>query len=893
MTTALANASNRVNPAPTVAPGTVQTRHSAHAPNSAREKLRADMVKELNSGRMSPDVHSMVEGVLFPGQKGLPNVQVKTLAVAKEGLLIERIPHDSSGVNIVLYLPENQGHPFHLFNDTREMNSGLKTLARDPERFGVNDKNAMAGRDADTDVSREPVDNRYQLTAPRKKRETSETVSGKVNESPANAPSTGGGVDEAAQTLLDLAEQMDKEYPTPQKVVAERVRKEIKDFTTINGPQVLDIDPDRVFIQHFSEEDPEYEKLGFKPKGYVIGDHKPTSQPKSLTQAIADNDPWSDDRVSGGQTVIFTADPANPKYDPANKLELDPGLLPAIARNRDMAKLYGKAQQEFWQKNMGNMQALHEKNYALRAGIEAAEGTLSKEGLAMVVEAADFNTPGQADSKHVARSLLQIGDYRSSDIVVLKHKDTGRVVVYMPADGQSFFEFKDDVAMRKWVFEVAKSEEGRNALEKHFTKYYLRDGPFKDGVSTLLKKMVADEKKYFPTVVMYGQASARIEGNLFENLTKLQAWDAISDGDEVIKSNRKLLLEKIAKLAGAVGTIFPPAVFLTAPTQIVIAAWQANNGHTAAERGGAVANMGYAAGDLALSLLPTTWITKLLKPVVKQGSRLVKGFAKRRGSYSLASSPPSTEVPKGTAGSYKTFSGARDPIPEKPPARPNNNGRRKPLDEPESKARDKTENVPSDKVSTHENKASVTPAEITAANGTPIAIKKTMQDLRKIDDGVFVFTDYTKGGQRRLNILAHGKKLGTHGADTKNAAITLHQKLVENGIDLESYDRFRVLACSSGSKGVDSFITHFHGIVKKPVKGYDGVVTTSMTPEVIQREFDKARNIYTDPSKANQGVVENFAQNKKFTQQKETSFNPFNGNFKYWLFRYKPITVGG
>lgn len=184
-------------------------------------------------------------------------------------------------------------------------------------------------------------------------------------------------------------------------------------------------------------------------------------------------------------------------------------------------------------------------------------------------------------------------------------------------------------------------------------------------------------------------------------------------------------------------------------------------------------------------------------------------------------------------------------------------------------------------------------AEAATPKGAPIAIKKTMQELQKLDDGVFIFTDYTKGGQKRLNILSHGKTLGTHGGDTKLAAANLRKKLIEKGIDLESYDRERILACYSGSNDTKSFITHYQKLTNKPVKGYDGVVTTSMTPESIQKDFDTAVAIYGDEHKAAQAVAENYAHNKIFTQSKERSFSPFSRPFKYWLFRYKPITVGG
>ncbi|MBN2991137.1 hypothetical protein JWR97_06650 [Pseudomonas cedrina subsp. fulgida] len=615
-------------------------------------------------------------------------------------------------------------------------------------------------------------------------------------------------VDAAAQTIVDLADEMAEQYPTPQKVVSSRVKQDIKGFTKAYGKSELDIDPDRTFIQHFSEDDPNYEKYGFKRKGDVVGEHKKTSQPKSLTQAVADNDPWSDDRVSGGQTVIFTGDPDNPKYDPAKRVDLDPAILPAIARNRDLAKEYGNTQREFWQKNFSKMQSLHEKHYMYRAAVEAANGTLSKDGLDMVVEAAEFKTPGQSNSKHVQRSLLEINGYRSTGIVVLTHKETGRVVVYMPSDGQSFFEFKNEAGMRKWLFEMAKTEEGRASIEGHFTSYYLRDGPYHDGVSSTLKKMGNGDKDALNNkkIVGSGRPESRIEGDMFENLTKVQSWDAISEGDEMIKSNRKILLARISKLAGASSVIFPPAVFLTGPAQISISAWQANNGHTAQERSAGVVGVGLGIAEVGLSMIPGGWIGKLLKPVVKRGTKIIKGLAGRSGSYS---------IPKqvGKPGSRPPKPGIDDAAPP-----PKNPGTPDPT--------------------------------ITQMGGK-------MNNFHVLGGEVNTFTDFHKGGTR-LNIVAHGiepgfvdKLLGRPAKVSVNGKSYTAPEFVvflrSRGIDPASsrYSEVRLLMCYSGNAGEKSFGREFQKAVGKPVKAYEGTVSMhyGATPmeNIRQHEFIKAR----------------------------------------------------
>ena len=68
------------------------------------------VAKDLNSGRMTPDVNDMVEAVLSPGKASLPKVQVKTFSVngiqANDIMFIQRVPPVLDGPNIGLYIPE-------------------------------------------------------------------------------------------------------------------------------------------------------------------------------------------------------------------------------------------------------------------------------------------------------------------------------------------------------------------------------------------------------------------------------------------------------------------------------------------------------------------------------------------------------------------------------------------------------------------------------------------------------------------------------------------------------------------------------------------------------------------------------------------------------------------
>lgn len=135
--------------ASTVSTGTTHTHQlsaiSWNAPDDSytlkttKDRFTQSVAKDLNSGRMSPDVNKMVDAVMWPGKAKNPQVQVKTFAVdgiqAKDIIFIQRVPPVSDGPNIVLYVPEKDGNSFHSFKSVEEMNTWLKTLANDPEQL--------------------------------------------------------------------------------------------------------------------------------------------------------------------------------------------------------------------------------------------------------------------------------------------------------------------------------------------------------------------------------------------------------------------------------------------------------------------------------------------------------------------------------------------------------------------------------------------------------------------------------------------------------------------------------------------------------------------------------------------------------------------------------------
>ncbi|QLG93431.1 hypothetical protein HZF02_16320 [Pseudomonas yamanorum] len=106
---------------------------------TVKETFSDSIVRDLNSGAMRPEIKELVDAVLYPEKSTTHKVQVKTFAVdgiqANDLIVVQRVPSNPNGLNIVLYMPDQQGASFHGFKNTEDMNTWLKEAAADPVRL--------------------------------------------------------------------------------------------------------------------------------------------------------------------------------------------------------------------------------------------------------------------------------------------------------------------------------------------------------------------------------------------------------------------------------------------------------------------------------------------------------------------------------------------------------------------------------------------------------------------------------------------------------------------------------------------------------------------------------------------------------------------------------------
>lgn len=139
MTMNTASVSVRTTATPQRPPASWDTPNDTYVLKPTRDRFTQSIANDLNGGRLSPDVSPMLDAVLWPGKHNSPQVQVKTFAVdgiqAKDIIFIQRVPPVPGRANVVLFIPEKDGSAFQSFKTVEQMNTWLKTQAKDPQHL--------------------------------------------------------------------------------------------------------------------------------------------------------------------------------------------------------------------------------------------------------------------------------------------------------------------------------------------------------------------------------------------------------------------------------------------------------------------------------------------------------------------------------------------------------------------------------------------------------------------------------------------------------------------------------------------------------------------------------------------------------------------------------------
>lgn len=190
--------------------------------------------------------------------------------------------------------------------------------------------------------------------------------------------------------------------------------------------------------------------------------------------------------------------------------------------------------------------------------------------------------------------------------------------------------------------------------------------------------------------------------------------------------------------------------------------------------------------------------------------------------------------------------------------------------------------------------ASLVPVTETATltqDGELITLSGTKENLVKVQDNLYVFSDMNKkGAQHRLNIIGHGNGTHIYYNGKMHTPQGLLNTLKRNGIFPEHYDNIRILSCYSGKLGEDSFAAEFQRLTQRPVKGYVGEVIARYSAEKITGDPEVTYNSGQDPIYTERSPGDS-VENRVFDPIKGNPYSVFKNPFKWWTFKsvYQPI----
>lgn len=589
---------------------------------------------------------------------------------------------------------------------------------------------------------------------------------------------------------------------------------------------------------------------------------------------------------------IYVATPGSTQqtYNASTQLPVSPKDFKKFIWNADFQVPYGKFLDTFWRSHEKNYPALTKASFIKAALAQHQEGSLTAQGRQLVMRAAGL--PGHQESwpdikledllkkpakdPGLSTSLLKIGEYQSTDIMVISDhtsttdanaKTSSPTLLYIPGNSSPLHSFNSQDEMKVWLAAQMADTTKRDALVKHFALKDKPDGWARAGVDETLAGLGAwpDRRETPGGVFSYNHRAfsgkwppheyitTTPSNDPFQDITDRQkqrsyadaAVEITSDSD-VTKSRITDTLEKAEKIA----LFLTPLALVMPEVAVALDAFYVIDGLT---------KIGIGADDKRQG-----------KP--KANDRIIFGalnavpvLAPRL--QSLAGTTVKTEKQIGTVlgEEAKPVSAARP---------------RSLFPEAETEV-----------LGTPPRKVAVpTPLRETAAkDGKLITLSGNMEHLNKIDDKLYTFIDNNKkGAEVRLNIVVHGDGTHVYFEGARQTPEGLLNTLRLNNIDPSDFDNIRLLSCHSGDLGEDSFAAKFQRLVGRPVKGYVGTVTTYYSPEELKDYFKIGYKSKSNASEAERMVQNFFANNKEFTAEKTNPYNPLRNPHKWWTYTYQP-----
>ncbi|WP_233863743.1 dermonecrotic toxin domain-containing protein [Paraburkholderia adhaesiva] len=309
-------------------------------------------------------------------------------------------------------------------------------------------------------------------------------------------------VQDEFQDLFDRTKVFKEKAPSDVMVQASNF---IRD--TIKAKTGLDIDPNQTYLVRFSggEASPEGNKsvTGWQHKASQV------EQFMSLTDFLLKgaDDQWANSYAGTLNSYhgLYTSSNAT-TYGANNEVKILPTDLRSMFQGEKLEQHLNEKQKSFWEAQKPQWREMAKFEFSALAKKASVDGQLSRQGYEIAMKGAASNVALDKPAKmkdmeaeatpdaSVKVRRFDIDKYTATDIIRMVGKD-GRTVLYIPGSKQSFYEFKNEAALDKWVIAQTKDPAARQELASHFSAYDRSSGNWgalsKSGINEALENLAS------------------------------------------------------------------------------------------------------------------------------------------------------------------------------------------------------------------------------------------------------------------------------------------------------------------------------------------------------------------------------------------------------------------
>lgn len=284
------------------------------------------------------------------------------------------------------------------------------------------------------------------------------------------------------------------------------------------------------------------------------------------------------------EAIYHKTDPQ--RFDASTHVAIDPQAFKRFVWEADLQSHYESSLKDFWKQHGDDYNLLLKAALLKSAYVQYEEGSLSLEDKALVLKALGLDTSQSWETltlvafrdapmtRAITFRELVLYRYVSTDIIVIQHENTGRLLMYVPGNSSPIHAFKNMSQLRDWVVRQCKDARRRAILETHFKVEDEPDGSFLSGLQTTLAGLAAHPHRLNDATGHWWPSREITLGPVlspwpFSHFKESLKGRLASDGLQLIRSradyNKEVAALVLSNAIVAVGAVAMVAPYLWAP----------------------------------------------------------------------------------------------------------------------------------------------------------------------------------------------------------------------------------------------------------------------------------------------------------------------------------------